>query len=44
MILGLQNVIIYDVTGQRIRSENIEPGVYFLVIDHQRVEKIVKIR
>ncbi|MGB3342030.1 MAG: hypothetical protein WBB37_11175 [bacterium] len=44
VIDGLQNVIIYDVAGRRISPDNLKPGVYFLVIDHQRVEKVVKVR
>jgi hypothetical protein len=39
-----QNVIIYDVAGRQIDPDKLKPGVYFLVDDHRKAEKLVKLR
>lgn len=44
IIDDFKDIVVYDVMGQRVISDDIQPGVYFLMIDQKRVEKIIKLR
>jgi hypothetical protein len=34
---------IYDITGKEIKSYNPSPGIYFLRIDDNNIQKVIKI-
>ncbi len=35
---------VLDITGRRIRSNNPQPGIYFILYDDRHVQKIIKVR
>ena len=39
-----RNTMIYDVMGRNIRPDQMKPGIYFLMIDQKKIEKIIKLR
>ena len=44
IINNRNNIAIYDIMGRTISPDKLKPGVYFVVIDHKTVQKIVKLR
>jgi hypothetical protein len=38
-----ENANVYDITGKKIESHNPSPGIYFLRIDDNNIQKVIRI-
>lgn len=39
-----EKCVVFDITGRAVKPEKIAPGIYFVEIDHEIVQKIIKVR